>query len=237
MNDTNMLIALLNFKRNVQRRRNVEPNPGWAVDELSHASTGVPAVSGVLRTVVAVLDHDCWRSGTQTELSGLTHWTSLLLPEFGLRPGSMKTFELHQVVWLPNPVEEIFEFFVDASNLAFLTPDWLRFRVMTPLPIRMQAGTEIDYQIRLRGLPLRWTSRVSRWSPPEVFVDEQILGPYRLWVHEHRFVAARDGTEVRDHVRYAVWGGNVVNRLFVEPDLRRIFKFRADQLVKRFRSA
>lgn len=149
----------------------------------------------------------------------------------------MKVFELSHAIWLPRPVGEVFRFFADASNLGILTPEWLRFRIMSDTPIVMGVGTEISYQIRLRGVPLRWSSRITRWEPPRVFVDEQVRGPYRQWIHTHLFVAVEGGTRVTDHVRYAVWGGRLVNRWIVEPDLARIFRFRAEKLLERFGAA
>ena len=139
-------------------------------------------------------------------------------------------------MWLPRPVDEVFPFFADASNLAILTPDWLQFRILTDTPVDMAVGRKIDYRIRLRGLPLRWTSLISKWEPPSVFVDEQVRGPYRKWVHTHRFETDNGGTRVTDHVEYAIWGGALVNRFMVEPDLARIFKFRSDRLLERFGS-
>jgi ligand-binding SRPBCC domain-containing protein len=146
----------------------------------------------------------------------------------------MKTFELRHSVWLPTPVEKVFPFFADAANLARLTPDWLRFRVLTPMPVDMREGVEIAYRIRLRGIPLTWTSRIRRWEPPHVFVDEQARGPYRIWVHEHRFEAENGGTRASDHVRYAVWGGALVQRWMVGPDLARIFRYRQQKLTELF---
>ena len=124
----------------------------------------------------------------------------------------MRTFELTSEVMLPRPPAEVFPFFADARNLERLTPPWLRFAVLTSGPIEMRPGATIDYRLRLRGVPIRWRSEITAWEPPLRFVDEQRRGPYRLWVHEHRF-EERDGcTVASDHVRYAVWGGRVVDR-------------------------
>lgn len=142
----------------------------------------------------------------------------------------MRLFELHAELWLPRPRVEVFPFFADARNLETLTPPWLRFEILTPLPIEMRVGCLIDYQLRLHGLPLRWRSEITVWEPPTRFVDEQRRGPYRFWAHEHRFVEHDGGTWVGDHVRYAVWGGRLLEALFVRPDLNRIFAYRRDKL-------
>lgn len=137
-------------------------------------------------------------------------------------------------IWLPRPQAEVFSFFADARNLEELTPGWLRFQLLTPPPIDLRVGTRLDYRLRLHGFPVRWQSEITAWEPPARFVDEQRRGPYRLWRHEHTFRNERGGTAVEDRVRYAVPGGALVNRLFVGPDLKRIFAYRHRKLEERF---
>ncbi len=149
----------------------------------------------------------------------------------GTEPG---TFVLHAEQWLPCSRTKLFEFFSDAFQLETLTPPLLRFQVLTPRPILIQAGTLIDYKLRLHGIPIRWQSEIAVWEPAERFVDRQTRGPYRLWHHEHRFVDEAGGTRVIDHVTYRPPGGSLVDRLFVVPDLRKIFGYRTQKLRELF---
>lgn len=142
----------------------------------------------------------------------------------------MKTFELQRRIWLPLPIHEVFRFFESPENLERITPPWLHFSIASPGPIEMRLGARIEYRLRVRGLPLRWVSEITRYDPPHVFVDTMVKGPYRLWVHEHRFEEHEGGTFVDDHVRYAVLGGFIVNALLVRPDLERIFCHREKTL-------
>jgi ligand-binding SRPBCC domain-containing protein len=144
----------------------------------------------------------------------------------------VKIFELERSQRFPLPVDEVFEFFSDPHNLERITPEFLRFRILTPGPLVVTEGLRIDYALRLRGVPIRWRSEISRWNPPHGFVDRQLRGPYRLWVHSHRFEPDGDGTLVHDHVRYAVPGGALVHRLLVRPDLERIFDHRQLRLER-----
>lgn len=143
-------------------------------------------------------------------------------------------FTLTATQWLARPVSEVFPFFADAGNLNVLTPPWLRFEILTPRPISMKVGALIDYRLRLRGLPVRWQSEITAWQPPFRFVDEQRRGPYRLWHHEHTFREQDGGTLVEDHVRYAVLGGALVERLFVRRDITTIFTYRQQKLLAVF---
>jgi ligand-binding SRPBCC domain-containing protein len=115
-----------------------------------------------------------------------------------------------------------------------LTPPWLNFQIKTPPPIAMRVGAMIDYQLRVRGVPLRWRSEITAWEPPHRFVDEQRLGPYRLWRHEHRFIERDGGTVATDHIQYAVRFDFLVDRWLVRPDVERIFGFRQNKLRERF---
>ena len=102
----------------------------------------------------------------------------------------------------------------------------------------MQVGTQIDYRLRIRGLPIRWQSMITAWNPPFRFVDEQIRGPYQRWHHEHTFAPADGGTVIRDVVDYRGPGWllePLVTRLFVGPDVDRIFAYRRERLVAMYR--
>ena len=142
--------------------------------------------------------------------------------------------EFQAELWLPLPPAELFRFFGDAANLDAITPPWLHFQVVTPPPIVMREGALIDYRLRVHGLPLRWRTRISAWQPPHRFVDEQLRGPYRQWIHEHTFEARGGGTLARDLVRYAVPLDWLLHHWFVRPDIERIFQFRSASLRKRF---
>ena len=148
----------------------------------------------------------------------------------------MKTHTLTAEVWLPISRETVFGYFSDARNLEALTPPWLRFAVLTPEPILMRAETLIDYRLRVHGLPLRWQSEITVWLPPLRFVDEQLHGPYRRWIHTHTFEERGGGTLCRDFVEYAVPGGSFINWLLVRRDLERIFAYRHRFLETIFRS-
>jgi ligand-binding SRPBCC domain-containing protein len=112
--------------------------------------------------------------------------------------------ELRAEIDLPHPIDEVFDFFSRAENLEAITPDSLGFEIRTPLPIEMRQDVVIDYRIRLGPFPMRWRTLIPVWNPPHEFVDEQIKGPYKTWIHRHSFESIEHGraTRMRDYVRY-----------------------------------
>lgn len=146
----------------------------------------------------------------------------------------MKIYTFESEQWLPRPLDEVFAFFADTGNLQVLTPPWLHFKILTPGPVEMKPGALIDYRLRLHGVQIRWQSEITAWDPPHRFVDEQRRGPYLLWIHEHSFAGQDGGTVIRDRIEYVVPGGAPVQKLFVGPDLRRIFDYRRRKLREIF---
>ena len=139
---------------------------------------------------------------------------------------------------LPVPRREVFAFFADAANLALITPPEVGFRMRTTGPIEMRAGALIDYTIRLRGIPLRWRTEITRWQPPHEFTDVQARGPYALWAHTHRFRDDGGETVIEDSIRYALPFG-LPGRLahpLVRRQLARIFSYRQEAVERHFRS-
>jgi ligand-binding SRPBCC domain-containing protein len=130
---------------------------------------------------------------------------------------------------IPRPVGEVFDFFSKAENLERLTPPWLGFQILTPLPITMEEGALIAYRIRLLGVPMGWKTRIDVWEPGKRFVDRQLQGPYTLWRHLHEFEEVPEGVLMKDVVDYDLpLGplGSIAHVAFVKRQLTSIFDFR-----------
>lgn len=141
----------------------------------------------------------------------------------------MKTFEINTKQYINKPLEVVFEFFSKPENLEMITPESLSFNILTPIPIRMEKGSLIDYTIRLFGIPIHWRSLISDYEPPFRFVDQQIKGPYTFWHHTHTFQAVEGGVEIIDKIKYSLpmgWLGTLVHSIWVRKDLEKIFEHR-----------
>jgi ligand-binding SRPBCC domain-containing protein len=131
---------------------------------------------------------------------------------------------------LPAPIEQVFGFFSDAFNLERITPPELCFRIASAPPIRIAQGAILDFRLRLFSVPFGWQTKISVWEPPYCFVDEQLHGPYRLWVHTHRFGDEDGFTTITDEVDYALplWPVGELSHPLVYGQLQRIFRFRQE---------
>lgn len=140
---------------------------------------------------------------------------------------------------IPVPIEDCWAFFSNARNLAKITPPDLGFQVISELPSAIYAGMMIEYRVRpLPGLRVTWLTEITHVAAPHRFVDEQRVGPYAVWHHEHFFTALDVGrTEIRDVVHYVLpfgWLGNLAHPFVVAPQLAKIFAFREKAVVELF---
>lgn len=133
----------------------------------------------------------------------------------------------------PASIHETFAVFADPYNLAKITPPWLGFQILTP-DLTMRRGVEIQYLFRWLGVPMKWTTDITEYEPPVVFVDEARRSPYSFWRHRHTFRETAEGTVVGDRVEYDLpFGavGRLAHGLLVAPQLRRIFEYRQQAIA------
>jgi ligand-binding SRPBCC domain-containing protein len=153
----------------------------------------------------------------------------------------MSVHTLKSVQRVPIASEAAWEFFSNPSNLKVITPAHLGFQVTSDPDFssrKMYPGQVITYTVKpLLGIPLFWMTEITHVQEGHFFVDEQRIGPYALWHHQHHFKAIPGGVEMTDLVHYRLpLGilGNFVHWLFVRNQLRTIFDFRTKKLVELF---
>jgi uncharacterized protein (TIGR01777 family) len=131
--------------------------------------------------------------------------------------------------WVPKPLPEVFQFFSDEHNLERITPPFLNFKVLGKTTAQIEKDTEIEYKLKLHGLPMSWRSRIDIWEPNQRFRDIQLKGPYKVWKHLHTFQEVRGGTLIRDDIRYALpmgFLGQTFAGAWVARDVGQIFTYR-----------
>ncbi|GAB6058753.1 SRPBCC family protein [Desulfonatronum parangueonense] len=137
---------------------------------------------------------------------------------------------LTQTQTLPLSLDQAWEFFSDPANLSRITPGWLAFTLTCSPHTAMYAGQILTYSIRpIPLLRLRWVTEITHVRKPYFFVDEQRIGPYRFWHHQHHFQETDTGLLMTDQVHYALpFGplGDLVHALWVRNRLQAIFSHR-----------
>ena len=149
---------------------------------------------------------------------------------------SIHRFERIQIV--PTSIEEAWAFFSNPANLSAITPPSLGFEIRSPLPTEMYPGLFVTYRVRpLLNIALEWVTEITHVEHQRYFIDEQRVGPYALWHHEHHFREVPGGVEMRDLLHYSVgFGpfGDAAVRFVVRPRIEAIFAFRTKVLNERF---
>jgi ligand-binding SRPBCC domain-containing protein len=140
---------------------------------------------------------------------------------------------MHQFIrkqFVKTDLKTCWDFFSSPSNLKVITPDYMGFDVKTEVPERMYEGLIIAYTVKpLLGIPMEWVTEITHVKDNSFFVDEQRIGPYKMWHHEHHFREVEGGVEMTDIVSYVIPFG-MIGKLFhpvlVKPKLEEIFAYR-----------
>ena len=121
--------------------------------------------------------------------------------------------------------------FSNPANLQKITPNDLGFKILSKHHgAKMYPGQIIEYKVKpVLGIPIYWMTEITHVKDKEFFVDEQRVGPYKIWHHEHHFKAVAGGVEMTDIVTYVLpLGilGRLVHPFLVRPKLEQIFAYR-----------
>jgi ligand-binding SRPBCC domain-containing protein len=138
-------------------------------------------------------------------------------------------------------VAEMWSFISAPKNLKEITPDYMGFEITTPcLSEKMYAGMIISYKVSpVLNFKVDWVTEITHVKDNEFFVDEQRIGPYKLWHHQHHLIQMKEGVLMRDIVTYQPpFGilGALANRLLISKKLNEIFNYRKVVLEKKFGS-
>jgi ligand-binding SRPBCC domain-containing protein len=136
-------------------------------------------------------------------------------------------------------LETCWEFFSNPANLKLITPEYMGFDVKTETPKEMYEGLIIAYKVSpLLNIPMEWVTEITHVRDKSFFVDEQRVGPYKLWHHEHHFKEVEGGVEMIDIVSYQPpFGilGKLVHPFIIRPKLEQIFAYRIQKVNSIFK--
>jgi len=149
----------------------------------------------------------------------------------------MKIHSLKQTQFLPVTLDDAWEFFSAPSNLNKITPPSMGFKILEGDVGKMYPGQFIIYTVKpMLGIPVTWVTEITQVKEKEFFIDEQRMGPYKIWHHQHFFKEVPGGVEMQDIIHYALpFGifGNLALPL-VQKKLKMIFSFRQEVINRKF---
>ncbi|MFM8473349.1 MAG: SRPBCC family protein [Candidatus Kapaibacterium sp.] len=151
----------------------------------------------------------------------------------------MKRYTLNTRQVLPISLEEAWAFFSSPKNLSKITPEYMNFKILSGFDEgTTREGMIIKYKVHpVLGIPLTWVTKITNVSAPHEFTDMQLKGPYKEWVHTHRFREIEGGVEMTDELVYQLpLGpiGMIAHALFVRKQVQSIFAYREATLEKLF---
>jgi len=147
---------------------------------------------------------------------------------------------LHREQNIPADIQSVWEYFSEPKNLNAITPPDMNFEIVAGGEERMREGQMIEYRVEfLRGIKSLWLTEIAHVRELEYFVDEQRVGPYRFWYHEHRFEKMPGGVKMTDRVTYSAplgFLGDIVTVFWIQKKLNHIFDFRYQKISEIFGS-
>lgn len=148
-------------------------------------------------------------------------------------------YQLKKTQFITTDIQTCWDFFCSPLNLKEITPPSMGFIVKSELPNKMYEGLMIAYTVKpIAGIPMNWVTEIKTVKDLEFFVDEQRVGPYKMWHHEHHFKVVDGGVEMTDIVSYVLpFGilGRLLQPLLVRPKLEQIFDYRFKKVATLFK--
>ncbi|MBN2747750.1 MAG: SRPBCC family protein [Bacteroidales bacterium] len=151
----------------------------------------------------------------------------------------MAFYQLIREQKIPASQAEIWDFISSPANLKLITPSYMGFDITSGnVPEKMYEGMIITYKVSpVAGIKTDWMTEITHIKNQEYFVDEQRVGPYKLWHHQHHIFPIEGGVLMRDIVTYSPpFGilGRIANALIIKKKLKEIFTYRYNALVQKY---
>lgn len=149
----------------------------------------------------------------------------------------MAFYQFQKEQFIKTTIEELWDFISSPQNLKKITPTKMGFDICTPnLPNKIYEGMIIRYTVRpLFSIPTTWVTEITHVQDKSYFVDEQRVGPYTLWHHQHIILSKDNGVFMKDIVSYQPpLGvlGRIANVMVIRNTLNEIFNYRTQALEK-----
>lgn len=152
---------------------------------------------------------------------------------------NMGFYQLHKTQKIPATTDQVWDFISSPANLKKITPEYMGFNITSKmLSEKMYPGMIISYKVSpVLGIKMTWVTEITHVKEMEYFVDEQRIGPYSMWHHEHKIEPIEGGVLMTDIVSYKPpFGilGSIANSILIKKQLKEIFDYRTIAMEKMF---
>lgn len=151
----------------------------------------------------------------------------------------MSHFQLKKEQFLKTDLDTIWDFASSPANLREITPDYMLFEITSKgMQVKMYPGMIITYKVSpMLGIKMNWVTEITQVKDKHFFIDEQRVGPYSLWHHQHFFEEKEGGILMTDIVTYKPpfgFLGDIANSIFIKKQLESIFEYRFKVMDQKF---
>lgn len=151
----------------------------------------------------------------------------------------MAFYQFKKTQKIPASIEQVWDFISSPGNLKKITPEYMGFDITSgDLPEKMHPGMIISYKVSpVAGIKSTWVTEITHVRENEYFVDEQRIGPYSMWHHEHIIEPVENGVLMTDIVSYKPplgFFGAIANKLIIQKKLKEIFDYRTKAVIEIF---
>ncbi len=151
----------------------------------------------------------------------------------------MPVYQFYREQQINANLEKVWDFISTPKNLQKITPEYMGFEITTNhFSEVMYPGMIITYKVRpIFNIPMTWVTEITHVKNQEYFVDEQRVGPYAMWHHEHILIKNNAGVLMKDLVTYKPpMGilGAIANSVLIKKQLNNIFDYRSKVVDKIF---
>lgn len=151
----------------------------------------------------------------------------------------MAAFQFKREQIINSDIDTIWDFVSSPKNLKEITPSYMLFQITSDnLDQKMYPGMIITYKVApILNIKIDWMTEITHVRDKEFFIDEQRMGPYKMWHHQHIFEIKDDGVLMKDIITYIPpFGliGQIANKIFIKKQLKSIFDYRQKVINEKF---
>jgi len=151
----------------------------------------------------------------------------------------MSFTQIHREQLVKTDINTLWDFMSSPKNLETITPESMMFKITSKnKDEKMYPGMIITYIVSpLLKIKLTWMTEITQVKEKSFFIDEQRLGPYTMWHHQHIFKQTEEGVLMKDIITYIPpFGiiGKIANFLFIKNKVNQIFNYRNKKIDSLF---